>query len=390
MQKLTGVYQDKKDLEEFGEEHAPWHARWTSPSGSSVSQGFGPGVEGRRLAIRARQRGNQRRKLAKSTQVPHITWKDFIEKYKTIGMAHMETEIAVSDQCASFRNFERICNPWRVVDITTEVLDTYTALRSKEPGRVKHTRLANSTLNKELNYIMTALRTARKWAYVSVMPRPRFRTVLERLPTFVSTEEMALFYDHCHAADSPTMNEWMGSRTFYNPESYWQALSVIMFMTGWRSVEIFRLLWENVDLDKGTIFSPAEHQKGRRDELIPIHPVVVEHLTRIKHPRPQVFEMWKKNGKGRMGGASQIAKARYKQLHQIQDAAGLRRFGFHDFRRGFATENAQNLTPSEMQKLMKHRSFKTTMKYMQMGERLEEPVKKLTVPESFTRKQNGQ
>lgn len=39
-------------------------------------------------------------------------------------------------------------------------------------------------------------------------------------------------------------------------------------------------------------------------------------------------------------------------------------YGFHDFRRGFATNNASTLSPAQLQRLMKHSDFSTTQRYI--------------------------
>jgi hypothetical protein len=42
-------------------------------------------------------------------------------------------------------------------------------------------------------------------------------------------------------------------------------------------------------LDEGTAVTRYEDNKGKRDEVVPLHPVVVEHLRRLVDFGPMVF-----------------------------------------------------------------------------------------------------
>ena len=55
-------------------------------------------------------------------------------------------------------------------------------------------------------------------------------------------------------------------------------------------------------------------------------------------------------------------------------------YGFHDFRRAFATLNAQQRDLFELQGLMQHKSLETTREYVAMASRLNQTVKNLFVP----------
>jgi integrase len=55
-------------------------------------------------------------------------------------------------------------------------------------------------------------------------------------------------------------------------------------------------------------------------------------------------------------------------------------YGFHDFRRAFATVNAPRLKPETLQKLMRHKSYKTTLGYINLANQLEEAIESMPVP----------
>lgn len=55
-------------------------------------------------------------------------------------------------------------------------------------------------------------------------------------------------------------------------------------------------------------------------------------------------------------------------------------YGFHDLRRGFATENAASMDLFELQKLMQLKSLETTRGYVNIANRLERAVSEIKVP----------
>jgi integrase len=155
------------------------------------------------------------------------------------------------------------------------------------------------------------------------------------------------------------------------------------YMTGWRIADMLALRRDRLDLEAGTALSRAEDNKGRRDELVRLHPVVVEHLRPLAGFSPTVFP-W-----------GHTWSALYAHFAGIQEAAGVKLlcdgdhehtrfchvYGFHDLRRAFATMNADKLTPDALQALMRHRSYQTTQLYVNMARQMDEAVAGLHVPE---------
>lgn len=225
-------------------------------------------------------------------------------------------------------------------------------------------------------------------ANVLKLPRPvvpKFRMVKEpgKLPRYVTPEHFALIYTACNVAVRP-------EGLPYPAETWWQALLVFNYMTGWRISEPLALRREDLDLEAGTAITRHGDNKGGRDELVPLHPVVVEHLKLIHRFEPVVFPWYHDRS------------MLWKEFGRIQDAAGIHlecreehthtdachRYGFHDLRRAFATANAETLTASALQSLMRHKSFTTTQKYVNMAKQLNRSVEKLAVPDILKRKAN--
>jgi integrase len=192
-----------------------------------------------------------------------------------------------------------------------------------------------------------------------------------KLVRYVTPEHFAQIYESCHVATKPAGYP-------FSPEDWWQALLVFVYMTGWRIGEPLALRREDLDLDHGTAVTRAEDNKGGRDELVPLHPVVIDHLRRINCFEPVVFP-WPHH-----------ERTLWLEFGKIQDAAGLpleSHYGFHDIRRSFATLNHEQLSADVLQRLMRHKSYSTTQRYVNMARSVTASVERLHVPD-FLRRAN--
>src|SRR5262245_33781145 len=107
-------------------------------------------------------------------------------------------------------------------------------------------------------------------------------------------------------------------------------------MTGWRLGAMLQLRRADVDLDALTAVSQWQDNKGKRDQAIDLHPVVVDHLKALP-----AFDV-------RMFPWDHGRRMVFTEFARIQKAAKVRParkalYGFHDLRRGFATMNADRL-----------------------------------------------
>ncbi len=72
-----------------------------------------------------------------------------------------------------------------------------------------------------------------------------------------------------------------------------------------------------------------------------------------------------------------------------QHSAACHRYGFHDLRRAFATVNAETLSADALQHLMRHKSYQTTPRYINMAEQVNRSVEHLHVPEVLRKAASG-
>ncbi len=232
-------------------------------------------------------------------------------------------------------------------------------------------RVSPATVNKELRSLRAVVRKAVRWGYLAKAPEIEFLKEPGKLPVFVTPEHFTLIYQACDTA------RWPADEPFSAGE-WWQGLCMAAYMTGWRVGSLLALRWEHVDLEIGTAVSLAADNKGKRDQKIPLHPVVIEHLKKLRSFSPLVFP-WPHTRRGLYG-----------EFHAIQKAAGVQpigpkpHYGFHDLRRAFATMNADKLTPDALQALMQHKDYKTTQRYINMARQLDSAVAELFVPNTAT------
>ena len=60
-------------------------------------------------------------------------------------------------------------------------------------------------------------------------------------------------------------------------------------MKDWRISEPLPLIRDDLDLDAATTITREGENEGRRGELIPLHPVIVDHLRDIDSTDSRVF-----------------------------------------------------------------------------------------------------
>ena len=185
------------------------------------------------------------------------------------------------------------------------------------------------------------------------------------------------------------------SRTEKSPNTYEHYLVVVpvllvysfslygLLVLDWRISDLLGLRRADLDLDAGTAITRAPDNKAKRDDLVKLHPVVLDHLRKLKSFEPVVFP-WNHN-----------RRTLHTIFAEIQEAAGIELscgdkhehtrfchvYGFHDFRRAFATMNADKLTADALQKLMRHKSYQTTQGYLNMARQMDAAVGSLHVPD---------
>jgi integrase len=355
------IFQDAKQKAKLGDK-CPWSVGWYDPEGRRKSKSIG--AKSRAETFARKTEGE----LAAGIYEGHSRkrWSDFCDEYFARG-----TTGSAATTCEQTRfalaHFNRVINPVRVSAISSRTFAEYVAVRKAESARPGGPLVSPATVNKELRHLRAMVRKAHRWGYLPRVPEIEFLREPGKLATYVTPEHFAKMYEGCDSMRWPNGGP-------YTAGDWWRALLVMAYMTGWRIGSLMALRWEDVDLETATSVSRAEDNKGRRDQRIPLHSLVVEHLLKLKSFWPVVFT-W-----------DHSHRRLFDELHKLQGAAGVRpegtkaHYGFHDFRRAFATLNAATLTPDALQALMQHKDYQTTQRYINMARQLNPAVQNLYVP----------
>lgn len=373
---MAWLFQDAHQVEKVGEKKAAWSVGWYEPGRLKRQKSFGRGDAGKKEAFRFLKQIEAQLLTGSYDSARPVSWSSFRKNFETDRASQMSEANRICVLIA-LENFERICNPGNMRTITRRTLDRFVAGRKKDRGRNPGSTVSPATVARDLRYLRAVLRVANEWGHLPSMPSmPRIR-VPSKLPRFVTPEHFTKIYEACGVAATPVAANVI-------PEVWWRALLVFAYMTGWRIKELLRLKVADLDLDTGHAITRHADNKGKRDDRVGLHPLIVAHLRELRHFDAMVFP-WPH-------GRRQI----WNRFNEIQVAAGIAlpchethdhtpscsMYGFHDLRRGFATQNAENLTAKELQEVMRHRSFTTTLSYINMASQLKDTTtEKLFVPE---------
>ena len=348
---------------------------WFDLSGKRCRQKIkGAGRPGKRLADERAQQLTSQLTLGTYENKTLNTWAEFRRQYEKKILEGMDVG---SKRCTmdAMNHYERINKPKKMTAINSEAVDDYVAKRRKERGKKCGSAVSKATINKELRHLRAIFRKAQLWGYVKIAPQITFLTEDQKVVRYVTPEHFAEIYAACKIAKRP-------KHQHYSAATWWRALLVFDYMTGWRISEPMTLQKDQLDLDAAEAVLRASDTKGRRGERVPLHSLVVEHLREIVSFDPLVFT-W-----------PHAESTLYKDFGRIQTEAGIHlpcheqhehtkachRYGFHDLRRAFATMNAETLTADALQALMRHKSYTTTQRYINIAKQLTRSVEQLHVP----------
>lgn len=110
-----------------------------------------------------------------------------------------------------------------------------------------------------------------------------------------------------------------------------------------------------------------DDSKGKRDELIYLPDSVIDLLKPVWQSFAERPLEWRKSRRNIYSPFMELQQKAGIHLnceedHEHTDSCHV--YGFHDFKRAFATHNASTLSPAQLQRLMKHSDFSTTQRYI--------------------------
>ncbi len=303
----------------------------------------------RRAAERAAAKWEAELAEGTGQRLDRVTWGHFRDRFEAEHLSHLAPKTVRSYRTA-LNAFESEIKPARLASVSAEILSRFAAqLRRRKP------QPAESSINTYLIHLTSALRWAVGVGLLAKCPhRPRIRHAggMRRLPaTGEQLDRMLEAVPEVCPHDAPA---W---------KRYLRALD----LSGLRLDESIRLSWDPTEAfiveqsadGEWSYRIYSEAQKSRRDQVLPVAPEFAELLesTPLEARHGPVFVLRGKSGE-RLLGQNTIART----IAAIAEKANCK-VTAHDFRRAFGSRWALRVLPPILQKLMRHRSVSTTMKY---------------------------
>lgn len=282
---------------------------------------------------------------------PNITWETFCERYHRQKLAALSQRTQDAADTA-FNHVDRLINPARLRSLTAEVLSGF-------QEKLRDEGLAEQSIATHLRQLRAALSWAKKVRLLDKVPTidmprtPKGMKLMRGRP--ITTEEFERMLEKLPAVRKLQPDLW---------KRYLRGL----WLSGLRLEESLIVSWDadapfSVDLSgkhpRFRIY--AEAHKGRRDELLPMTPDFAEFLLQTPEGERHgpVFDLGAKS-RNRVGTViSKIGRKAKVVIDKSKDQFA----SAHDLRRAFGTRWSSKVKPATLQRLMRHRSIETTLRY---------------------------
>ena len=212
------------------------------------------------------------------------------------------------------------------------------------------------TVNRELACLKKAMKKAKEWGYLNHDPAAEVKLLEEHpdIPEPLTRPELARFLQACENSSSPDLLD----------------LVVCAVGTGLRRGELFKLAWDQVDLEEEWLHIPIPHAKNKQTRDIPLSQSVkivlaARHLVSTDR---LVFP-------GKAGELTNITKS----LASAAKEAGISRIHLHRLRHTFATDLREGgVELGDIKELMGHKTWVMVERYAKIRpQRLKSAMKKL-------------
>jgi site-specific recombinase XerD len=263
----TWVFQDPKQKAKHGDK-CPWAIGWYDPEGKKRQETIGTKGQANKAAAK------KRAELVEGTYNPNQkkTWAEFRAEFIDT-VADRKAANTRRAYVEAFDHFQRIIKPKRMEAITSKTIDKHVSKRRKEESKRRPgEKVAPASINKELRHLKAAFRKAKKWKYLREAPDIEMEREPDRIPEYATSEDFAALYEAC----CTVANHPKGLTC--DPVDWWRGVFVFAYMTGWRISEVLSLRRADLDLRQRTAKVDAYDTKGKRDAVVDLHPLVIEHI----------------------------------------------------------------------------------------------------------------
>jgi integrase len=233
-------------------------------------------------------------------------------------------------------------------EITSRHVQEFVAKRQKDTVKTRHNgKVKGSSINRELAVLKKALNLAIEWNFD-----------IQKNPV-----QKSIFFDESKFQRNRILTKDEEERLLNEAAPHLRSILICALNSGMRYNEILTLKWDDVDLNDGKITVKAEVSKSGKSRIIPISPMLMNELKRLKE----------QNGYCRHVFTYQDLKTKkFRPVNNIHRAfwkackrANITDLKFHDLRHCFATRLARNSGDLvSVQSILGHASLKITQKYL--------------------------
>lgn len=354
------VRQKAAEVKRKGKTKAAWYVHWREPDGTRRARSCGAGASGKKEAEKLAATIHAQLLSGTYTGDPTLVlWDAFIREYKRTTLKTKSGSHAESIR-KSLQLFEDHVNPKTVAQVNSKLITKFVSLRSRDRGKRQGETVSPATVNKDLRNLKLILQVAVDWGHIERLPKFTMLKEPRKLKRYVTGAHFAAMFAAADSVDKPQIQN-------VTPGDYWRAVLAFSMVTGWRINEVLSIRRDDVDFESGQVIARWDDSKGKRDESIFVPPSVLDLLKPVWRNFRQRPLDW--NGS---------ARYMYDVFLSLQQTAGISLpcpedhehtdfcfvYGFHDFKRAFATNNAGSMSPTQLQRLMKHSDFTTTQRYI--------------------------
>jgi integrase len=270
-------------------------------------------------------------------------------------------------------------------ELTTARIDRWRTTRryrhanGDAPASMRSRELSAATIHNNIAALRAALNRATEWGIVDKMPlgKIRHRAADENaVVRYLSADEedrlrtsLAARDDQRHAGRE-SANAWRRERGYEEFPPYGQytdhvvPLVLLALNTGLRRGELLRLQWRDVDLNRRVLTVRGEDAKTGQTRHVPLNSEaarVAKVWKSLSDPDGYVFV---RSDDSDSQPLSYIRKA----WTGVLDAAGVKRFRFHDLRHTFASNLVMaGVDINTVRELLGHKSIAMTLRYAHLA-----------------------
>lgn len=244
------------------------------------------------------------------------------------------------------------------------------------------------TVNREVSDLKAMLARAKKWGHIKHHPLIDLEPLkIEELPPprYLSLEESKRLLEALKAREDEKRsgrasgNKWRVERKKeLLPEfdkffvDHLRPMVMVSLFSGVRRGELYKLKWENVNLDACVLVVIGSNAKNKKTRHVPLHPEIVAVLKAWQNQTTTTGLVFP-NSKGKVFGD---VKKSWKNLLL---AAKIDSFRWHDLRHDFASQLAMSSVDlNTVRELMGHSDIRMTLRYAHLSpEHKSEAINKL-------------